>query len=95
MALQVSFCSRKVQFTPESLTTALNPDNELTGSWDSLHVFEAHERGRSAKYKLTSTVILVLNTNKDQAGRKEGDVGDVSLSGSMTRQVGSVPSLAR
>jgi capping protein beta len=71
------------------LTVALNPDNELTGSWDSLHVFEAHERGRSAKYKLTSTVILVLNTNKEQAGRKEGDVGDVSLSGSMTRQVRS------
>lgn len=62
------------------------------GSWDSLHVFECHERGRSAKYKLTSTVMLVLKTatlakadNKGLEGT-EGK-GGVNLSGSMTRQV--------
>lgn len=48
--------------------------------WDSIHVFEAIERGRTTHYKLTSTVILSLST-------ADGAVGDVDLSGNMTRQV--------
>ncbi|PHH69830.1 hypothetical protein CDD82_7494 [Ophiocordyceps australis] len=50
------------------------------GVWDSIHVFEAIERGRTTHYKLTSTVILTLATS-------EGALGDVDLSGNMTRQV--------
>ncbi|KAM0437554.1 hypothetical protein ACHAPT_001918 [Fusarium lateritium] len=50
------------------------------GVWDSIHVFEAIERGRSTHYKLTSTVILTLAT----AG---GNLGEMDLSGNMTRQV--------
>ena len=43
-------------------------------------MLEAAERGRTAKYKLTSTVILNLGT--------KGDVlGSLDLAGNMTRQV--------
>lgn len=51
------------------------------GSWDSIHVLEVTEKpaGRSAHYKLTSTVILNLGTNQDA-------VGDLDLAGNMTRQ---------
>ncbi|KAK7033284.1 F-actin-capping protein subunit beta [Favolaschia claudopus] len=79
-------------------TTAFEP----SGSWDSIHVFEAAERGRGAHYKLTSTVMLHLVTrhNSDSetdaekgngSGNKNGGAGwkhegEVSLSGSMTRQ---------
>ncbi|KAK4686364.1 F-actin-capping protein subunit beta, partial [Tremellales sp. Uapishka_1] len=64
------------------LKKALPASQETSsGNWDSLHVFECHERGRSAKYKLTSTVMLVLSTNTKQQGK-----GAVVLSGSMTRQ---------
>ncbi|CAG7849638.1 F-actin-capping protein subunit beta [Serendipita indica DSM 11827] len=52
---------------------------DATGSWQSIHVFEASERGRTAHYKLTSTVMLELVT-------KSAGVGDVNLSGSLTRQ---------
>ncbi|GAM86010.1 hypothetical protein ANO11243_040200 [Dothideomycetidae sp. 11243] len=48
--------------------------------WDSIHVLEVVERGRSARYKLTSTVILGL-------GMKNEALGNVDLSGNMTRQV--------
>ncbi|KAK3383337.1 F-actin-capping protein subunit beta [Lasiosphaeria ovina] len=50
------------------------------GVWDSIHVFEASERGRTSNYRLTSTVILSLAT-------KGATLGDVDLSGNMTRQV--------
>lgn len=66
------------------LTAAvLNPSDSTqpSGSWDSIHVFEAAERGRQAHYKLTSTIMLQLVTTGDAAG-------EVNLSGSMTRQVG-------
>jgi len=78
-------------------TTAYEP----SGSWDSIHVFEAAERGRQAHYKLTSTVMLQLVTRKGSDnetdaekannGSKSGATGwkhegEVSLSGSMTRQ---------
>ncbi|TBU49749.1 f-actin capping protein beta subunit [Dichomitus squalens] len=33
---------------------------EPSGSWDSIHVFEAAERGRQAHYKLTSTIMLQM-----------------------------------
>nr|ODN87923.1 capping protein (actin filament) muscle Z-line, beta [Cryptococcus depauperatus CBS 7841] len=62
------------------------------GSWDSLHVFECHERGRSAKYKLTSTVMLVMETKTltkvEGKGQEDSEgTGGVTLSGNMTRQV--------
>jgi capping protein beta len=74
--------------------------SEPSGSWDSIHVFETSERGRTAHYKLTSTIMLQLVTTR---GKEEKDMtepgerdkekdgwtreGEVSLSGSMTRQV--------
>ena len=71
---------------------------EPSGSWDSIHVFETVERGRQAHYKLTSTVMLQLITRKGSENdtkvtiEKRGSEswkrdGEVSLSGSMTRQV--------
>lgn len=66
--------------TPESSVNPNGEPEDATGSWQSIHVFEASERGRSAHYKLTSTVMLELVT------KGEG-VGDVKLSGSLTRQV--------
>ncbi|KAJ7761985.1 F-actin capping protein beta subunit [Mycena maculata] len=73
--------------------------HEPSGSWDSIHVFETAERGRQAHYKLTSTVMLQLVTRKgsdeaEEKGAGNGSKsaagwkheGEVSLSGSMTRQ---------
>jgi len=61
---------------------------ESTGSWDSIHVFEASERGRQAHYKLTSTIMLnMVNKSKKQANEGEKKTsGEIGLSGSMTRQ---------
>jgi len=53
--------------------------SDPTGNWDSVHVFEASERGRQAHYKLTSTVMLQLQHTSPEGG-------EVNLSGSMTRQ---------
>ena len=50
------------------------------GGWDSIHVFEAIDRGRVTHYKLTSTVILRLATSNET-------LGDMDLSGNMTRQI--------
>lgn len=50
------------------------------GTWDSIHVFEAIDKGHTYHYKLTSTVILHMSTNGE-------NVGEVDLSGNMTRQV--------
>ena len=50
------------------------------GAWDSIHVFEVHVTGRTAQYKVTSTVMLTL---KRQA---PGELGLVDLSGHLTRQ---------
>ncbi|WWC69275.1 uncharacterized protein I206_103213 [Kwoniella pini CBS 10737] len=79
---------KKVLSTP----TSDQPETTPSGSWDSLHVFECQERGRSAKYKLTSTVMLVLETKtlatiegKEVDETSKGK-GNVTLSGSMTRQ---------
>ncbi|KAH9052962.1 f-actin capping protein beta subunit [Lactarius deliciosus] len=68
--------------------------SEPSGSWDSIHVFETVERGRQAHYKLTSTIMLQLITRREsvEANLEGKDSvawkhdGEVSLSGSMTRQ---------
>lgn len=52
----------------------------MKGAWDSIHVFEVQERGRNAHYKLTSTVMLYMITDNQE-------IGNMNLSGSMTRQV--------
>ena len=70
-------------------------DKKAAG-WDSIHVFEVDERrttgggaaGKSAHYKLTSTVILHLAHN---SGSKDDTM---SLAGSMTRQLESTLALA-
>lgn len=55
---------------------------KIKGCWDSIHVVEVQEKsnGRHAHYKLTSTVMLWLQTNK--AGS-----GTMNLGGSLTRQI--------
>jgi capping protein beta len=60
--------------------TAVAPSSKQTGSWDSIHVFEAQDRARRAHYKLTSTVILNLGTDTE-------NLGNMDLSGNMVRQV--------
>ena len=56
---------------------------KIKGCWDSIHVVEVQEKssGRSAHYKLTSTSMLWLQTNKVGSGT-------MNLGGSLTRQVG-------
>ncbi|KAH8099983.1 F-actin capping protein beta subunit [Cristinia sonorae] len=82
------------------LKKSLNPSSasEPSGSWDSIHVFEAAERGRQAHYKLTSTVMLQMvdratsKTDNVFVGKEKDEKnevkreGEVTLSGSMTRQ---------
>jgi len=58
------------------------PAGKSQGTWDSIHVFEAVDRARTAHYKLTSTVILHLSTGNDA-------LGEMDLSGNMTRQIES------
>jgi len=53
--------------------------NPMKGTWDSIHVFEVEDKGATADYKLTSTVMLMIETEDDRTG-------SISLSGSMTRQ---------
>lgn len=54
---------------------------KIKGCWDSIHVVEVQEKssGRSAHYKLTSTSMLWLQTNKVGSGT-------MNLGGSLTRQ---------
>lgn len=66
--------------------TAATPGASTEGVWDSIHVFEAIERGRTTHYKLTSTVILSLS-KIDEAGNNNNNGGELDLSGNMTRQV--------
>jgi len=51
----------------------------MKGTWDSIHVFEVDDKGSTADYRLTSTVMLTIETDDEKTG-------SVSLSGSMTRQ---------
>ena len=55
---------------------------KIKGCWDSIHVVEVQEKssGRNAHYKLTSTSMLWLQTNKPRSGT-------MNLGGSLTRQV--------
>jgi len=55
---------------------------KIKGCWDSIHVVEVQEKssGRSAHYKLTSTCMLWLQTNKQASGT-------MNLGGSLTRQI--------
>lgn len=59
-----------------------SPGGKSEGIWDSIHVFEAVDRARTAHYKLTSTVILHLSTESET-------LGEMDLSGNMTRQIES------
>ena len=71
------FMPTTIQLTILTLAT---PKGRSKGGWDSIHVFEALDRARTAHYKLTSTVILRLSTENDV-------LGDMDLSGNMTRQI--------
>jgi capping protein beta len=51
----------------------------MRGAWDSIHVVEVKENKDRAKYKLTSTIMLTIDTTTEQTGA-------VSLAGSLTRQ---------
>ncbi|PAV82718.1 hypothetical protein WR25_16139 [Diploscapter pachys] len=52
----------------------------IQGCWDSIHVLEVNEKNtRQAHYKLTSTIMLWLQTNKPGSGI-------MNLGGSLTRQ---------
>ncbi|OTF69068.1 F-actin-capping protein subunit beta isoforms 1 and 2-like protein [Euroglyphus maynei] len=55
---------------------------KIKGCWDSIHVVEVQEKsgGRNAHYKLTTTVMLWLQTNKQSSGT-------MNLGGSLTRQI--------
>lgn len=55
-----------------------------SGVWDSIHVFEASERGRTTNYRMTSTVMLSLAA---AAGSTGSALGEMDLSGNMTRQI--------
>ncbi|KAI9821446.1 MAG: 3'-5' DNA helicase [Phylliscum demangeonii] len=72
----------------------LQKGSRTDGAWDSIHVFEAIDRGRKAHYKLTSTVILHLGTRPAAAAAKAAAAAgavegahEMELSGNMTRQV--------
>ncbi|RFU36066.1 hypothetical protein B7463_g278, partial [Scytalidium lignicola] len=64
------------------LKKVATPSRKSEGAWDSIHVFEVVDRARTAHYKLTSTVILHLSTGSEA-------LGDMDLSGNMTRQIES------
>jgi len=51
----------------------------MKGTWDSIHVVEVSDNKSNAHYKLTTTVMLSIET--ETAG-----TGNVSLAGSLTRQ---------
>ena len=55
----------------------------MKGTWDSIHVVEVKDQKKNARYKLTSTVMLSIETENEATG-------SVSLAGSLTRQVCSV-----
>jgi len=51
----------------------------MKGTWDSIHVVEVQDNRKQAHYKLTSTVMLSINT-------ETAATGQVNLAGSLTRQ---------
>jgi len=69
----------------------------MKGAWDSIHVVEVADHKSKAHYKLTSTVMLNIETETAATGR-------VSLAGSLTRQdekeqpvsdVGHIPNIGK
>lgn len=66
--------------TNSNFDSASENTGSESGSWDSIHVFEVESTSRkSAVYKITSTVILDLNS-------KVQSLGSLDLSGNLTRQ---------
>ena len=65
--------------TSADRSTAVSPNSKTEGTWNSVHVFEAQDRGAVTYYKLTSTVILHL-------GAKSETIGGLDLSGYLNRQ---------
>jgi len=61
-------------------STDAKKKDSLVGTWDSIHVIEVTEKGKKAKYKLTSTIMLTMTTTNSA-------LGEFSLAGSLTRQV--------
>ncbi|KAL7715344.1 F-actin-capping protein subunit beta [Entamoeba marina] len=53
--------------------------NPMKGTWDSINVIEVIPKGSKAEYRLTSTVMLFMETNNNATGK-------VSFAGSLTRQ---------
>lgn len=51
----------------------------MKGVWDSIHVVEVQENGKTSHYKLTSTIMLGIDTENP-------NTGNVSVAGSITRQ---------
>jgi len=51
----------------------------MKGTWDAIHVIEVRDNKKTAHYKLTSTVMLTIETRTEATG-------SVSLAGSLTRQ---------
>jgi len=51
----------------------------MKGTWDSIHVVEVQDSKKNAHYKLTSTVMLSIETETEATGI-------VNLAGSLTRQ---------
>ena len=51
----------------------------MKGNWDSIHVVEIKETKGNANYKLTSTIMVAIETSSKQHGR-------IALSGNVTRQ---------
>lgn len=87
LRLRSLWCSyRDVALSP-------NTPSEPSGAWDSIHVFEAAERGRQAHYKLTSTIMLSMVHRGTVNAQSKTDIvdakrnGETTISGSMTRQV--------
>ena len=52
----------------------------MKGTWDSIHVFQVEDKGAKADYRVTSTIMLKIETNHSTTGL-------VTCSGSLTRQV--------
>jgi len=51
----------------------------MKGTWDSIHVFEVDDNGTKGNYRVTSTVMLKIETN-------HATTGLVNCSGSLTKQ---------
>ncbi|KAJ6233686.1 f-actin-capping protein subunit beta [Anaeramoeba flamelloides] len=56
-----------------------NIKKPIQGVWDSIHVIEVTDQGRSALYKIVSTVMLSMITEQKESG-------SINLSGSMTKE---------